>query len=315
MSPLEADTLRHTAARNLLLCAELTSLLRAANAQGVDCVPLRGVALGEQLYGDPLRRPTGDVDVLVRRRQLSAMRQLLEGLGYREVEPRAGFADAFEYTLEYFKDGPIDLIAEPHWTIAYPPFADKIDMEGVWQRTRASMVLGVPTRVLGNEDLLIHLCLHWLHHQKDAPPLWLYEISQLLRREIPQWPLLISIVEPAGLSPLMVEVLSRVENLFGPRLPAGIIESLESPQPRQANARIITLLTRKPQVRGRERLALWMSLPGAKAKMRYALGFIFPSAAFIREQYGVTGWWKIGWTYLWRMTGLIRDALRGLWKL
>ena len=303
------------AAKNMLLAAETKTVLEAAKKEQVACIPLRGIALGEMLYQNWALRPTGDVDFLIRRGQTLETRALLGKLGYYEVEPRAGFADSFEYTLEFFKEDPSDIIAEPHWTIAYPPFVDRIDMEGVWRRTRVGTVLGVPCRVLENEDLLIHLCLHWLHHQKDAPLLWLYEISRLLQSKTPRWPLLVSIIEPAGFAPLIAEVLSRVENLFGPALPSGILESLKNAQMHPAEARTVALLTQQPQVRGRERLALWMSLPGIKAKTRYALGFLFPSAAFIREQYGVRGWRQIGWTYFRRTAGLIRDAVRGLWKL
>ena len=65
-------------------------------------------------------------------------------------------------------------------------------------------------------------------------------------------------------------------------------------------------------MRGRERLALFTSLPGLRAKIRYAAGFLFPSVCFIREQYGVSSWWQIGWTYAWRMCGLLWDGARGL---
>lgn len=300
-----------TAARNLVLAHEMKAVLRAANASGVACAPLRGVALSEQLYGDCLRRPTGDIDVLVRRDQLPAARRLFSGLGYHEVEPRAGFSDAFEYTLEYFKDGPIDLIAEPHVTIAYPPFAHRMDMDGVWRRSTPATILGVPTQALSTEDLLIHLCLHWLHHQKDAPPMWLGEIDALIRSQPIQWMLVSDIAGPAGVEPLVRRALDEVAGAFGTPVPEALLRSRMT----SSQQIIVNLLTDDSHLRGRERLALLMSLPDLSAKARYAAAFLFPSAHFIREQYGVSTWRQIGWTYVRRTAGLIWDGSIGLIRL
>jgi len=308
------ELLAKTAATNLLLAEELVAILRAAQARGLACAPLRGVALSEQLHGDITLRPTGDVDVLVKREQLPDVRRLFSELGYREVEPRAGFADAFEYTLEYFKDGPIGLIAEPHLTIAYPPFSNQLDMAGVWSRSTQATVLGVSCSALSIEDALIHLCLHWLHHQKDAPLLWLYEINLLIRKQHINWMLMVEIASAAGVAALIGRVLGTVTELFQTPLPEQALHNLQEAA-LGGDARITTLLSQKPQVRGRERLALFLTLPGLRAKLRYAAGFLFPSAEFIREQYGITGKWRIGLTYLRRVAGLMWDGARGLLHL
>ena len=106
------------AARNMLLASELRSILRAFEDRQVSCAPLRGLDLAERLYDDITARPMGDLDLLVRKVDLSEATAIFRDLGYREVDRRPGFAQAFGNTLEFYKDRHGWIVAEPHWTIA-----------------------------------------------------------------------------------------------------------------------------------------------------------------------------------------------------
>lgn len=49
---------------------------------GIRCSPLKGPLLGEAIYGDPGRRPSSDIDLLVSPEQLQAAVDVVRGLGY-----------------------------------------------------------------------------------------------------------------------------------------------------------------------------------------------------------------------------------------
>jgi len=300
-----------TAAKNLALTAQLGEILRAARARQIPCVPMRGIALGEQLYSDSTLRPTGDIDLLVRKEQLSAIRTLLKDVGCYEVEARRGFAGEFEYTLEFFKDTPIPLVVEPHWTIAYPPFHARLDMRGVWARCTEVRIAGIPTLALGTEDLLIHLCLHLLHHQKNAPVLWMYELDRLIRSCPLNWSTVGEVANQAGVDSLIHAVLRDVIRLFRTPIPDDAMEQFAASASSPQAQRITALLTQESHLRGRERIAMLLNIKGLRAKVRYAASFLFPSTEFIRVQYGVSSWWQIGWTYVRRACGLLWDSVRG----
>ncbi len=116
-------------ARNLALGGELRKLLRAFRDHGIPCLPLRGFALAERLYADVPPRPMGDIDLLVRKEDLHRVQAMFRNLGFTEMDRRPGFASAFSYTFKFFVERSFMVIVEPHWTIAYPPFADRLDME------------------------------------------------------------------------------------------------------------------------------------------------------------------------------------------
>lgn len=58
-------------------------LLDALIAAGVPALAVKGPMLGKLLYGRPGRRPSADIDLLVRREQLSDAIRIAVGIGYR----------------------------------------------------------------------------------------------------------------------------------------------------------------------------------------------------------------------------------------
>lgn len=287
-----ADVLRQGAlgagARSLLLADELARLLRACTERGVRCAPVRGPALAERLYGDAAARPTGDLDLVVPRSELPGLVALLRDLGFRELSHHSRFAELFSYTLALVKDRHGWIVVEPHWTIAYPPYADRVDMDAVWRRAARARVVGVETWSLAPEDLLFHLCLHLMHPDGGVPLLWLYEVDRFVRqarREI-DWSRFLSLVRTPGPGALAGRALGRVRELFATPLPAPTVEALAA-APAPAERRVLQLLADGAYVDGREELATLLSLPTARLRARYVLGLLFPSPEFMMIQNGL----------------------------
>lgn len=303
------------AARNLALARELVGILRAFEASGVAVMPLRGVALAERLYGEITARPMGDLDLLVRKEDLPRVGDTLRGLGFQELEHRRGFAQTFSYTLVFLKERHGWIIVEPHWTIAYPPRIERFDMKGVWQRAGRGRVAGVETWLLGREDLLLHLCLHLAHPDGTAPLLWFYEVDRLLRQEgnAFDWPLFCAIAGEAKAGVLLSLVLGTVKAGFDTPIPSWVLAQL-SREP-SVEGRLLRMMAGTSDVNGKEEMALFLTLPGVRARLSYALGLLFPSPRFMRLQSGARGPARLGAAYVRRVCRLVWEGSRGMARL
>ena len=62
-------------------------MIDALEAAGIPSMLLKGPALGRALYGKPGRRPSADIDLLVRAEDLNGAVEVAERLGYRDLEP------------------------------------------------------------------------------------------------------------------------------------------------------------------------------------------------------------------------------------
>ena len=307
-----SQTAAGVAARNMLLTAELRQVLLGAKARGLDCIPVRGVALGQQLYGNSAIRPTGDLDLLVRKDQLSDIRLFFGDLGYCEAEARSGFALEYYYALEFFKERHGTIVAEPRWTLAYPPLTDRLSLETVWPRCVDGDVAGVRTKLLGPEDLLIHLCLHLLHHHRGAPFLWVYEIDRVVRSRSIDWSVFLSVAREGRLEPLLLCALHRVCHVFHSPLPEEVLRELETFQRPESERRLADLLTSTSRLKGREKLATLMQLPDLRGRYRFVVSFLLPAPSFMRTQFGLVSWWQLVPMYVWRIGYLSWHAFAGV---
>src|SRR6266540_963243 len=306
------------AARNITLAQELASILRLFESRQVVCAPIRGLALAELLYGDITARPMGDIDLLVRKEDLPMVAETLSGLGFREMNRRPGFAQAYSYTLGFFKNRHGRIIVEPHWTIAYPPYTDSLDMKAVWSRCVKRQFLGVETWSLCREDLLLHLCFHALHHDEQAPLLWFYELDRLIRQTGAEldWSRLLLIARQTGQRLILSAVLDRLKELFDSPIPNQIL-STKQPTPVSARwgegpvgRRIAAVLVGDARLDGREEFATFFAIQGLRPKARYALALLFPSPEFMCLRYGISGGARLGFCYFARFMNLTWKGIK-----
>ena len=261
----------------------------------------------------PSVRPMGDLDLLVQRENYSGVRGALQHLGYTEVDRRPGFAETYSYTLEFVKDRHGWITVEPHWTLAYPPFMDTIDMPTVWSRCRRGTVAGVETWLLSREDLLINLCWHLHHKGADTPLLWWYELDLLLccHASAVDWPRLVSTIGCGVHAGLFVDVLTTLVREFRSPIPAHAVIDLSTaasiPTPHSAR-----LFTGPLAVDGVESLAQFFAIKGLGAKAAYAWALLVPSREFMTRHYGVATPGRLSLCYGLRGLSLAWSTAKGL---
>ncbi len=94
-------------------------VIDALHDAGIPCSPLKGALLGESIYGDPGRRASGDIDLLVAPEHLHAAVKVVRGLGYgapRDHVDRRGLP-LLHFALVHERDElpPVELHWRVHW--------------------------------------------------------------------------------------------------------------------------------------------------------------------------------------------------------
>jgi len=170
-----------SAAKNLRVYQQLLKLVGAFNHVGIPVILLKGAHLAELVYGNGALRPMGDLDLLVRKVNLSRASELLLKHGYtpsKQVLDRP--LDICH--LPAFK-GVDSLPIEIHFNIVEPPFCERFDVAELWERSLKASIKGVEVLTLCPEDLLLHLCVHTaIRHGFDNGITPLLDISFSLDR-------------------------------------------------------------------------------------------------------------------------------------
>ena len=298
------DRIAGITARQLSITHALTTILKRCAVVAIPCAPLRGPALATILDPDLSLRSMDDIDLLIPKRLLGKMVALLADLGYRQIEQRPGFARRFSYATSFVASAPAPLCVDVHWTLAYPPDHDRMDMEGVWQRTEQRVFDGAPGWATSQPDLVIHLCAHWRHKGGQGPLLWLLELDRFIRRnQRLDWSLVRELAQSGGQWQTVRQTLTALQRLFDTPLPEWSLD------PASLGAQSAAFLADDGP---REEWAQLTSLPNPGAKLRYVASLLCPSADYMRWRYGAPSTIALLWAYLRRSVELTRSMANWL---
>ena len=166
--------------------AQLAALKRATDlltADGIPCLVLKGLPLGQRSCGDPLLRHQRDIDLLVSPRKFPAAERVLLENGWRRVEPKFRETPArnrwyARFRHEHKLAGPGGLL-ELHRRLSYNPFYFDAPFESLHAGS-VPVEIGADTfRALGEDDEIVYLMCHGARHYWKRLK-WLYDVAALL---------------------------------------------------------------------------------------------------------------------------------------
>lgn len=152
-----------TAQRNARVYHTLAGLLKAFQSEDIPCIPLKGIYLAEHVYDNIAVRPMQDVDLLVKKNDLAHVDELMVDSGFVHVPGDPG-TDEQHVHLLYLHKVPRYFV-EVHWDLMNQNRSGvRTDIDGVWDRSRATLIAGVPVFEMTAEDQILHLCVHAAKH-------------------------------------------------------------------------------------------------------------------------------------------------------
>ena len=218
-------------ARALFLASELSRILNALESCGVPAYPFKGPALSVMLYGDPARRQSKDLDILVPKERVRKAIDCLDSLGYGAKASLAGHRLAAhrrtEYELQFFRrDGK--LTVELQWAVVPGFFGFDHEKLGIWSNLEKRSWSGLAFPVLPPEETLLLLCVHGAKHLWCKLG-WIADVAGLLASPAP--PDLTRTFELAGrcgVTRLLCVGLLLAERLAGASLPENVSARIDA---------------------------------------------------------------------------------------
>ncbi len=201
---------------------QLAGVVDALRSAGIEPLLLKGYALAELVYPDPVTRPSHDLDVLVRRDQVLPACQALAQIGCTlpdQATMDVQLANAYDLPVVLPLMAGLATVLELHWNLA-PRGLFNLDLD-LW-RARAEVfdLAGQPALRFSPEDMLLHLALHMRKHRYVGLR-WLCDVAELLRRfagpEAPRpldWEYVIGAARAAGLTVLLYTCLVLARRLL-----------------------------------------------------------------------------------------------------
>ncbi len=171
---------------NLYFTAVIHKIIEYFNEDNIECVPLKGPVLSEQIYGDISLRVFSDLDILVPEENAFQAFNLLISKGFtpefnlneKQFEAYMNSEDHMILTL-----GKKKLIIELHWELSDRYLSKPFTFEQIKHQLCEYDFNGKKFLTFSREDLLVYLCLHGSKHIWENLEL-IYLIANLLKSDL-----------------------------------------------------------------------------------------------------------------------------------
>lgn len=149
--------------RNMISANELIRLLGVFSSKGIDTIVLKGAALANAVYPESGLRVYGDIDILIKSEDRTAVEGLMPGLRYAYASDPAEEKEFWEkhYHLPPYRHLDANIFLDVHLNVTN---TFQINIDHWWERSRTVNILGCWVRVLSPHDLLQHLFIHTSKH-------------------------------------------------------------------------------------------------------------------------------------------------------
>jgi Uncharacterised nucleotidyltransferase len=176
------DRLRAQLVSTLSITAELFRLMEVLDVEDLETALVKGPALSMQAFGDPGLRQFGDLDLLVRHRDIRRATERMISAGYEAEVPFTAI-DAGKIPGQYvFRRPNTKLLIELHTERTLRYFPRPLPIEEMFKRRIRVLMDGHPIPALAVEDELVLICIHGAKHFWERL-MWIADVAALVTRQ------------------------------------------------------------------------------------------------------------------------------------
>jgi len=213
---------------SLGMIAELFRLLDCFASAGIDALVVKGPVLSVQAYGDPAMRRYGDLDLLVRQRDIRRATELMIAAGYQAKIPLTAI-DAGKIPGQYLFHNPdTKLLVELHSDRTLRYFPRRLPLEKFFARQIRVPLDAHEAPALSVEDELVLISIHGAKHFWERL-IWIADVAALITRQSGiDWQRVAASAEEVGAGRMLHTSLRLAAELLRARLPETIQAAVEA---------------------------------------------------------------------------------------
>jgi hypothetical protein len=148
----------------LRLTAELFRILEVLSAQNIPAIVVKGPVLAMRAFGDPAMRSYGDLDLLVRQRDIRRATETMTASGYEAAVPPGAIAAGKIPGQYLFSKPDSKLLVELHNDRTLRYFPRPLPIEDFFGRQTRVRLDAHEAPALAVEDELVLICIHGAKH-------------------------------------------------------------------------------------------------------------------------------------------------------
>jgi hypothetical protein len=211
----------------LLLTAEMFRLFDCFTGSGVEALVTKGPVLSARCYGDPGLRQYGDLDLIVRDKDILRSTELMMSLGY---EPRVPLTAIQEKKIpgEYvFRQSSSKLLVEFHTELTFRYHPRPLPVEKLFKRQVRVKIDAHDVPALSAEDELILISIHGAKHFWEQLS-HIADVAAFVSKQDLDWARVRSSAEEVGGERMLNVGLRLAADVLGASLPENVAALVRS---------------------------------------------------------------------------------------
>ena len=203
------------------LCAEMFRLFDSFAAAGIEALVIKGPVLSARCYGDPGFRQYGDLDLVVRDRDILRSTQLMMNLGYEPSVPVAAIR-AKKIPGEYvFRQSRTKLLVEFHTELTFRYHPRPLPVEKLFSRQARVSIDAHEIPALSPEDELLLICIHGAKHLWEKLS-YIADVAAFVSEQELDWERVKSAADEVGGERMLYVGLRLAGDVLGAALPESV---------------------------------------------------------------------------------------------
>jgi hypothetical protein len=313
------EDLYTVAAHGIIAEHRLAEVLKAFHVAQVPSIVVKGAAVAA-FYPNPALRRFGDLDLWLRQGDLARAEQVLFGLGYAYVKPKAWWLRQFQH-LPPLERGSGGIHVELHWRLDSEQEAGQLPERDLWTRAVSWSMGGQQALRLDPVDTVLHLCRHAVvQHRARLGLRPLCDLAQVtLTWETAEWESLVHRSKGYALARPVYLMLSLMQQVMDRSPPSEVMSVLKPTGGARLPEDALRLFM---DLDGDPASAVPMALVQAKAqgtaaaRLRVLFWHLFLPRDGMGAVYNIPVESPLVWlTYLWRPLDLLLRYGRSTWNV
>ncbi len=226
----------------LSLIAEMFRLLGRLAGLGIEALVTKGPALSVRCYGEPGRRQYGDLDLIVRDKDIRRSTEAMIALGYTPTVPLSAIqASKFPGEYAFHKPGT-QLLVEFHTERTFRYHPRRLPIEELFERCAYVAIDGREIPALSIEDELVLICVHGAKHFWERL-MWIGDVGALVsKKNAVDWDRARAAAREVGAERILRLGLRLAMDVVGAELPEQVAAQVRSDS---VVARLATQITKR----------------------------------------------------------------------
>ena len=205
----------YTAISEIRKISFLDNIFKKFHDENISVIALKGLVL-RNFYPEPDQRSMCDADVLVNKEDLKRITELLKSIDYELESEDEKFHLKFTHRMYP--------MIEVHWSLVE---GEELD-NSIWENTVKSKLINTEIITLGNEDFLLHLCQHMIHHMTGMG-FGLRQLADLVlfteaNRDLINWNNFKNKSKEQGIEKFVLIIFGLCKNLFDMDIPDILVD-------------------------------------------------------------------------------------------